>query len=129
MSLALTMIESIAIISAIVALVFARSTAVACRSAATACRSAATEAREASAAALSAAVAARSAASDARRAISICAELDSISRLDKYSVREALNSPGGAGKIVEADETELARSRKTKRPAGFRRSTQFGRTD
>ena len=30
---------------------------------------------------------------------------------------------GGAGKIVEADETELARSRKTKRPAGFRRST------
>jgi transposase-like protein len=30
---------------------------------------------------------------------------------------------GGAGKIVEADETELARSRKTKRPANFRRST------
>lgn len=30
---------------------------------------------------------------------------------------------GGAGKIVEADETELARSRKTKRPAGFRRKT------
>ena len=29
----------------------------------------------------------------------------------------------GAGKTVEADETELARSRKTKRPAGFRRST------
>jgi transposase-like protein len=28
---------------------------------------------------------------------------------------------GGAGKTVEADETELARSRKTKRPAGFRR--------
>lgn len=28
---------------------------------------------------------------------------------------------GGAGKVVEADETELARSRKTKRPAGFRR--------
>jgi transposase-like protein len=28
---------------------------------------------------------------------------------------------GGAGKIVEGDETELARSRKTKRPAGFRR--------
>ena len=28
---------------------------------------------------------------------------------------------GGAGKIVEADETELARSRKTKKPAGFRR--------
>src|SRR5215471_17077830 len=28
---------------------------------------------------------------------------------------------GGAGKIVEADETELAHSRKTKRPAGFRR--------
>src|SRR5215472_15426204 len=30
---------------------------------------------------------------------------------------------GGAGKIVEADETELAHSRKTKRPAGFRRKT------
>ena len=30
---------------------------------------------------------------------------------------------GGAGKTVEADETELARSRKTKRPAGFRRKT------
>jgi hypothetical protein len=30
---------------------------------------------------------------------------------------------GGAGKIVEADETELARSRKTKRPANFRRNT------
>ncbi len=30
---------------------------------------------------------------------------------------------GGAGKIVEADETELSRSRKTKRPAGFRRKT------
>lgn len=30
---------------------------------------------------------------------------------------------GGAGAIVEADETELARSRKTKRPAGFRRKT------
>src|SRR5690349_13749569 len=30
---------------------------------------------------------------------------------------------GGAGKIVEADETELARSRKTRRPAGFRRKT------
>jgi transposase-like protein len=30
---------------------------------------------------------------------------------------------GGAGKIVEADETELARSRKTKRPEGFRRKT------
>jgi transposase-like protein len=30
---------------------------------------------------------------------------------------------GGLGKIVEADETELARSRKTKRPANFRRST------
>jgi len=28
---------------------------------------------------------------------------------------------GGAGKVVEVDETELARSRKTKRPAGFRR--------
>lgn len=30
---------------------------------------------------------------------------------------------GGAGKVVEADETELARSRKTKRPEGFRRKT------
>lgn len=30
---------------------------------------------------------------------------------------------GGGGKIVEADETELARSRKTKRPPGFRRRT------
>ena len=30
---------------------------------------------------------------------------------------------GGSGVTVEADETELARSRKTKRPAGFRRST------
>src|SRR5215211_2417643 len=30
---------------------------------------------------------------------------------------------GGAGVTVEADETELARSRKTKRPAGFRRRT------
>jgi transposase-like protein len=30
---------------------------------------------------------------------------------------------GGSGKTVEADETELARSRKTKRPADFRRKT------
>ncbi|HLZ05219.1 MAG TPA: IS1595 family transposase [Bradyrhizobium sp.] len=30
---------------------------------------------------------------------------------------------GGSGKIVEADETELARSRKTRRPAGFRRKS------
>jgi transposase-like protein len=30
---------------------------------------------------------------------------------------------GGAGKTVEADETEMARSRKTKRPAGFHRRT------
>ena len=30
---------------------------------------------------------------------------------------------GGAGKTVEADETELARSRKTKRPEGFHRRT------
>ena len=30
---------------------------------------------------------------------------------------------GGSGKIVEADETELARSRKTRRPEGFRRRT------
>ena len=34
-----------------------------------------------------------------------------------------LDPLGGAGKIVEADETELARSRKTKRPAGFRRKS------
>jgi transposase-like protein len=30
---------------------------------------------------------------------------------------------GGSGKTVEADDTELARSRKTKRPEGFRRRT------
>lgn len=30
---------------------------------------------------------------------------------------------GGAGKTVEADETELSKSRKTKRPIGFRRKT------
>src|SRR3954453_22658705 len=30
---------------------------------------------------------------------------------------------GGIGKVIEADETELARSRKTKRPADFRRKT------
>jgi len=30
---------------------------------------------------------------------------------------------GGSGKTIEMDETELARSRKTKRPAGFRRKT------
>src|SRR5579871_1698557 len=30
---------------------------------------------------------------------------------------------GGAGKTVEMDETELARSKKTRRPAGFRRRT------
>lgn len=30
---------------------------------------------------------------------------------------------GGSGKTVEADETELAKSRKTKRPANFRRRT------
>lgn len=35
----------------------------------------------------------------------------------------AIEPLGGAGKTVEADETELARSRKTKRPAGFKRST------
>jgi len=35
----------------------------------------------------------------------------------------SLEPMGGAGKTVEMDETELARSRKTKRPAGFRRST------
>jgi hypothetical protein len=30
---------------------------------------------------------------------------------------------GGAGKTIEADETEIGRSRKTRRPEGFRRST------
>jgi transposase-like protein len=35
----------------------------------------------------------------------------------------SLGPLGGAGKVVEADETELARSRKTKRPADFRRKT------
>jgi transposase-like protein len=30
---------------------------------------------------------------------------------------------GGAGKTIEADETEMGRSRKTRRPKGFRRST------
>ena len=34
-----------------------------------------------------------------------------------------LNQLGGHGKVVEADETELARSRKTRRPEGFRRKT------
>lgn len=35
----------------------------------------------------------------------------------------AVTPLGGAGKIVEADETELARSRKTRRPENFRRKT------
>jgi hypothetical protein len=35
----------------------------------------------------------------------------------------AIEPLGGHGKVVEADETELARSRKTKRPADFRRKT------
>jgi transposase-like protein len=35
----------------------------------------------------------------------------------------AADPMGGPGKTVEADETELARSRKTKRPEGFRRRT------
>lgn len=35
----------------------------------------------------------------------------------------AADPMGGAGKTVELDETELAKSRKTKRPAGFRRKT------
>src|ERR1700730_12694505 len=30
---------------------------------------------------------------------------------------------GGSGEVVEADESELSRSRKSKRPAGFRRKT------
>jgi transposase-like protein len=34
-----------------------------------------------------------------------------------------LEPMGGAGKTVEADETELARSKKTRRPVGFRRKT------
>jgi transposase-like protein len=33
----------------------------------------------------------------------------------------SIGTLGGSGKTVEADETELARSRKTKRPVGFRR--------
>ncbi len=33
----------------------------------------------------------------------------------------SVGTMGGSGKTVEADETELARSRKTKRPVGFRR--------
>jgi hypothetical protein len=35
----------------------------------------------------------------------------------------AANPMGGAGMTVEADETELSKSRKTKRPIGFRRKT------
>jgi transposase-like protein len=35
----------------------------------------------------------------------------------------SLGPLGGSGKTVEADETELAKSRKTKRPANFRRRT------
>ncbi|MGE0603133.1 MAG: IS1595 family transposase [Xanthobacteraceae bacterium] len=35
----------------------------------------------------------------------------------------AIEPMGGAGVTVEADETELARSRKTKKPEGFRRRT------
>jgi transposase-like protein len=34
---------------------------------------------------------------------------------------------GGSGKTVEADETELARSRKTRRPVGFRRKSHNSR--
>jgi transposase-like protein len=46
-----------------------------------------------------------------------------------HRIREAMaplpdSGPlGGEGRTVEADETELARSRKTRRPAGFRRRT------
>lgn len=45
-----------------------------------------------------------------------------------HRIREAMTPDGsvgplgGSGKTVEADETELAKSRKTKRPAGHRRS-------
>jgi hypothetical protein len=44
-----------------------------------------------------------------------------------HRIREAMTPDGsvgplgGSGKTVEADETELAKSRKTKRPAGHRR--------
>ncbi|MFZ0375016.1 MAG: IS1595 family transposase [Xanthobacteraceae bacterium] len=46
-----------------------------------------------------------------------------------HRIREAMTPDsaigplGGAGKTVEADETEMARSRKTRRPVGFRRRT------
>ena len=45
-----------------------------------------------------------------------------------HRIRHAMNPGdtgplGGAGKTVVADETELARSRKTKKPEGFRRKT------
>jgi transposase-like protein len=46
-----------------------------------------------------------------------------------HRIREAMTPDssvgplGGSGKTVEADETELAKSRKTKRPADFRRRT------
>jgi transposase-like protein len=41
----------------------------------------------------------------------------------RFAMTPGSTQLGGAGKIVEADETELARSRKTKRPADFRRKT------
>ena len=42
----------------------------------------------------------------------------------RHAMADGWTEPmGGAGMIVEADETELSKSRKTKRPAGFRRST------
>jgi transposase-like protein len=47
-----------------------------------------------------------------------------LSHRIRYAMEPTTNGQlGGLGKVVEADETELARSRKTKRPAGFRRKT------
>lgn len=41
----------------------------------------------------------------------------------RFGMEPVKRKLGGAGMTVEADETELARSRKTKRPEGFRRKT------
>jgi transposase-like protein len=41
----------------------------------------------------------------------------------RYGMAPIPRQLGGEGKTVEADETELSRSRKTKKPAGFRRRT------
>lgn len=84
---AVIMGEIIAIASAIFAFLFARRASAACFSAAEAVRAAAEAVRDAASEACSA-------ASAARRAVSICAELESISRLDKYTVSACVNSPG-----------------------------------